>query len=467
MRLPSMAKAEDLPLQQVVDSARPRSTICAWICGFLLLIALLQLALWPAVIAAKGGLGPYVRITTDYLPTLMGAQIIRDGNGQHLYDRETQREALRRIVAPYLTPSGSAMNIYNHPPAEALLAAALFDLPAEVLFWIWTALAMLAFGLSLWILAMASPLRRPILWLGVAAACSYHPVHLSWWLGQNTAFVLLGLSCLYAGLHRRQHWLAAFGLALLILKPQLLPAIGLVLLLERHWRTIVSAIAMLVGLSSAAMPILGMMWPLHYARFLLIDSNQGDVVSEKPMIMHNWRGFAVNLFDRHESPFVAPTFIALSVASLGLLLFAWWFARRSVWTLQQAQGDERRDLLFALTCISALLISVHLNPHDLALLIVPMWIVGGYLTTARWPIPLARLWNGIIWVCYSLPFLTYYIAATDRVPVITSVALMAFATVVLTWQISKLADAQGARSESFGLSTERGGQLVPGVRPKL
>ena len=463
MRLRIAAQGKRLRFQRSQDIARSRGAYYASICGLLCIVALLQLALWPAVIAAKGGLGPYVRITTDFLPTLMGGQIIRDGRGDHLYDREAQREALRQLVSPYLTTHGDTMNIYNHPPAEALLAALLSNLPAEVIFWIWTALAMLAFGASLSILAWASPLPRPILWIAVLASASYHPVHLSWWLGQNTTFVLLGVCCLYAGRRRRHDGLAAIGLALLILKPQLLPAVGILLLLERRWRMIAIATAILSGLTVTAIPILGVAWPVRYARYLLIDSNQGQVVAEKPMVMHNWRGFAVNLLDHRAPTLVTLTFVVLSIFSLGLLLFAWWSTRQTPAAYQNTTRSERDDLLFALSCVSTLLISVHLNPHDLTLLIVPAWIVSGYLVAKRWAVVIVRIWTAIIWIGYALPFPTYYTTATEVLPVVSSVSLMALVTVLLAWQAIKPSVNTDSSNEA-AIPNEDRGQLTIGIR---
>ncbi len=104
-------------------------------------------------ILSAGGSSAYARGATDFLPTLTAARILRDGQGPLLYDFETQRLAQARVLAPDFVP-GTFVNIYNHPPIEALLAAPLTQLPG-VAFWLWTWGSLLAFAAALWLLGKA------------------------------------------------------------------------------------------------------------------------------------------------------------------------------------------------------------------------------------------------------------------------------------------------------------------------
>src|SRR5207248_11512954 len=83
------------------------------------------------------------------------------------------------------------------------------------------------------------------------------PLHLALWLGQDSLLVLAGLCGGYAALKRRREGWAGAALVLVSLKPQLLPAVLLLLALQRHWKALAVFAASLAGLSAAAMPVLG------------------------------------------------------------------------------------------------------------------------------------------------------------------------------------------------------------------
>jgi len=201
----------------------------------------------------------------------------------------------------------------------------------------------------------------------IATACAYYPVHLSLWLGQNTTFVLLGCCGVYAGLRSRRDGLLGGMLLLVALKPQLLPLVVGLLVLERRWKALTIAGGALATIVIAVTPILGLAWPLHYLRFVLVDSNRGAAVAEKPMYMVTWRGVAVNLFGESAPSLVTPLFIALAVLTLGGFLWVWWRVQR--------RGGAGAQTVWALALVVTILISPHLNPHDLSILIAPAWLI--------------------------------------------------------------------------------------------
>jgi hypothetical protein len=391
------------------------------------------LLLWGKTVQDNRGPEGYVRVT-DFISTLTGALIIREGEGQHLYELETQRAAQNRVRAPL--PPAAAILPYNHLPFEALAVAPLMDLPYPIIFGLWTLLAGLAIGLSLGSLDGALPVSRPVGWVMSLAACSYLPLIRALILGQNSPLVLLGLCATYAALKRGQQGLGGVTLLLVALKPQVLPVVLLLLLLLRQWRALLIFIALILGLSVAAMLVLGPQWPLQYAQLLLGVAGWSDTAAINPAIMHNWRGFVENLLGATAPNLVTPLFVLLSVVSIGLI----------VWSALRAGSADRQplqksyqpgwDLLWALAGIVAVLTSLHLNPHDLTLLIFPAWIIGAYATSGLWDTRLPSLWLVILWVGYVLAPLTLYVE-NPAVPVIPSVILMAFSTCLLAWQVAK------------------------------
>jgi hypothetical protein len=416
------------------------------------------LLLWAQNVQQTGGPEGYVRGNTqrgpvDFVSTLTGALIIRDGNAQQLYNLDVQRDAQNRIFQGY-RPTLSTAEIlpYNHLPFEALLVAPFMNLPYPIVFAIWTLLCGIAVGMSLGLMDGALPVARPVGWVLSMAACSYLPLIRGLMLGQNSALVLLGLCALYVSLKRGQDGWAGAALLLVSLKPQILPAVLLLLVLQRHWKALVIFVGLLATLSIAVMPLMGIAWPFDYLKLLIGVAGWSGIGAIDPAIMHNWRGLLTNLLGDSTPGLITPLFIALSLASLGLVVWAWLGSLPKPSSEYEYEDEDpeilhgylpRRDLLWALTGIVAMLTSLHLNPHDLTLLVFPAWIIGAYATSGLWSKNLSRLWTVILTVGYLLAPLTLI---NPRLSVVPSVLLMAVAASLLVWQLagSRLESGQAA-----------------------
>jgi hypothetical protein len=412
------------------------------------------LLLWAQNVQDTGGPEGYIRGSVqrgpvDFISTLTGALVIREGNAGQLYNLDVQRDAQNQIFQGY-RPSLSTAEIlpYNHLPFEALLVAPFMNLPYPIVFALWTLLCGIAIGMSLGLMDGALPVARPVGWVLSMAACSYLPLIRGLMLGQNSALVLLGLCALYVSLKRGQDGWAGAALLLVALKPQILPAVLLLLVLQRHWRALGIFVGILAALSIVLMPLLGIGWPFDYAGLLVGVAGWGSTGAIDPAIMHNWRGLLTNLFGDGAPGLVTPLFVILSLASVGLMVWAWFRSRPKPMTEYEYDEDgtqleqgyvPERDLLWALTGIVAVLTSLHLNPHDLTLLVFPAWIIGAYATSGFWSKGLSRLWLALLTFGYILAPLTL---TSPRASVIPSVLLMAVAASLLTWQLA------GMRSES-------------------
>ncbi|HUP26962.1 MAG TPA: glycosyltransferase family 87 protein [Chloroflexia bacterium] len=399
------------------------------------------LLLWARTVQTHGGPDNYVRIT-DFISVLTGATIIRDGNGSLLYDLQTQRDAQFRVRGP-LAAEGDKLLPYNHVPFEALAVAPFADLPYPVIFAIWTMLAGLSIGMSLGMMDGALPGARPLGWVMSMAACSYLPLIRGLMLGQNSPLVLFGLCATYVALKRGQPGWAGVALLLVALKPQILPVVLLLMLLQRRWRALGVFIGLMLGLTVAAMAILGPGWPLQYANLLLGVAGWSDTAAIDPAIMHNWRGFATSLFGP-DSPLVTPVYTLLSLLSVGLIVLAWRKSdvhhNKSEHPTELHSPPDNSDLLWALGGIVAVLVSLHLNPHDLTLLIFPGWILGTYAASGIAGRSLSRLWLVILWAGYAilpLAFIAQGASDNTSIVVVPSVLLMAGAALLLTTQIAR------------------------------
>ena len=375
----------------------------------------------------------------DFVSTLTGARIIADGNGQNLYNLDVQREAQNAVRAPYFQLDSGTILPYNHIPFEALLVTPLMQvgLPYTAIFTIWDLLMLAALALALGAMQRVLPVQGAALLVMLLAAISYQPLSRSFILGQNSPVVLLGICLVYASARRKLDVWAGLALLLVALKPQVLPVVGLVLLLQGRWRALLTFGAALAVLCVAVMPVLGVGWPLQYAQLLVGVAGWQDTGAIDPGIMHNWRGFATNLFGGWAPGLVTPLFLLLSLLSVGLIVWLWLRTRNAQTTSQRDPAQlVQVDLLWAVAGIMAVLTSLHLNPHDLTLLIFPAWIIGAYALNGAFA-GTSRTLLALLWAGYFLIPLTFFL---DEMPgvkpcgVVLSVLLMAGAALLLVRQ---------------------------------
>lgn len=374
---------------------------------------------------------------SDFLSNLTGALVIHEGNGQHLYDLGVQHIAQNKVLFPYFVLGSNEILPYNHLPFEALLTTPLVGLPAATIFGIWDLFTLVMLGLSLWVMQRALPVPRGAIFLVGLALVSYSPLIRSFVLGQNTPLVLLGLCLTYAAAKRKLDTATGAALLLVALKPQLLPIVGLALLLQGRWKALAAFVGMLAALCVAVMPILGPTWPLDYVKLLVgVASWQGSGGAIDPGIMHNWRGFATNLLGGLAPGLVTPLYLLLTLASAVFVAWLWLRARGSGGNPATGQAEPSHrtyDLLWAVTGIVAVLTSLHLNPHDLSLLIFPAWIVSAYALSGGWSRQVALFWLAFMWFGYAMYTVTMPMA--DRIgnwaSTIPSVLLMSAAAVLL------------------------------------
>ena len=403
------------------------------------IVLLANIVLWLSTVQGMGGPEVLVR-RADFVSGLTGATLIHDGNGQRLYDLQTQHNAQAEIFKPYLILGPDDLLPYNHLPFEALAISPLIGLAYPFILLVWSLVMAVALGLALWVLSKALPIAGQAGLIAVLAACSFQPVIRSFTLGQNSPLVLLGLCSLFAYSRKGNEVWAGASLLLVALKPQILPVVLLFLLLQGRWKTVGAFVAFLAALCIVIMPLLGPTWPVDYAKLLLGVANWGNVAAIDPAIMHNWRGFATNLFSGWAPALATPLFALLSLASVGLLVYVWFrIPRHDSSAIASTANQEFFDLMWALVVIIALLTSLHLNPHDLTLLILPGWIIVAYVVSGRWDPSLSHLWLWILWLEYALVPLTFFLVPVSNpaLQTIPDILLMASAALLLTFQLTR------------------------------
>jgi hypothetical protein len=329
-------------------------------------------------------------VQSDFVSTITAARMISAGNGAHLYELPAQLAVQKTIRTPYMGDEGDQLLPYIHTPFEALVLAPVAGLTPWALYFLWAALLILALYWSLRLLRGALPLsiaRHAGLAL-VLASISYGPVFRSFELGQNSLLILAGMCGVYAAARRRNDALAGVYLILVALKPQALPLVLLALLVAGRWRAVAWYAGLFAIVCVAAMPVLGVGWPLQYANILIATAGWSDANGVHPGLMHNWRGFTTDLVGWIAPGLVTPLYMLLTAGTVLLVAWVWWRIRRAgvpgVEGKTQDTGSwQAFDMGWALVGLAVVLISPHLNPHDLAFLIFPAWVIGAYAVNGR------------------------------------------------------------------------------------
>jgi hypothetical protein len=303
----------------------------------------------------------------DFPDFYCAARMLAEGHGHQLYDAEVQRQYQARYA-------GRVGTLYIHPPFEAALYLSVTWLPLRRAYLLW-------FFLNLAFLTMAA--RRitketllPWDWrIWLAASLTFVPVLLCLQQGQDSLLLLLLLILGFTALRRERAFAAGCWLALGLFKFQLALPLVLVLVLTRRGK---SRGEFAKGFSLVAVALAGISgaisgWSVFtvYPNFLLHLQSQ-PFAGILPQAMANFRGLASLLFPRNQSVLTIAAVFTLSAAALIKTLTAWKHAHPASHVRSAPSTPRQFDLAFANTVLFALLVSYHLNPHDLGLLLLPI-----------------------------------------------------------------------------------------------
>lgn len=203
-----------------------------WTVGAAVFFVMLEIA-YLTIAGLPPTLRPWVDAThfvlgRDFLNTWMGARSVFDGAPAAWFDVHTYNAALRQLLG-----TAYPEHYWSYPPHVLL-----FIWPFGLIPYLPAYIAWCALGIAIYLLACSGAIRRDrLLFLAAApgvAVCIF--------FGQNgfyTAALLIGgLLCL-----DRRPALAGILFGILTIKPQLGLLLPVVLLLERRWLTIASALA--------------------------------------------------------------------------------------------------------------------------------------------------------------------------------------------------------------------------------
>jgi hypothetical protein len=301
---------------------------------------------------------------TDFPDFYSASRLLIAGHGHELYDVQVQRQFQSRYV-------GRVGTLYIHPPFEALFYLAVAWLPLNSAYALWTVLN-LAF-LTFIARKLASEVWPAWDWrLLLMASLTFVPVLLNFLQGQDSVLLLLFVTLAFTALRCNRAFAAGCWLGLGLFKFNLVLPLALVLALQKGRNGFLRGFA-LMALALAALSAAISGWAVFaaYPRFLLHLEEQ-PFAGIFPQAMANFRGLSYILFHNDGSRFAIFTMAALSASALLIVLIGWQDRTLASYPNCPPKNQVAFDIALGNTILFALLVSYHLNPHDLSLLLLPI-----------------------------------------------------------------------------------------------
>ncbi|NQU31564.1 MAG: DUF2029 domain-containing protein [Anaerolineae bacterium] len=319
-------------------------------------LLLVYIILWAEMIAS-----PSERTGTDFIAFYSAGRIAQERGSSKVYDIDLQQEVQENLLGFSIIDNQPLL--YNHLPFLIPLLKLIMQESYTLSFSIWLLIQITIYGVSFYILAQLFPENWTQNNRGkiITSGALFFPVFVSLLLGQDTAFLFLGISLFFYGILRQKDFLAGGGLALTLVRPHLTLALALPVMIKNK-----KAFSYFVGLGAAlallSFGILGIEGTQDFIRILTI-SGEGTWYGMKEASMINLIGLMSRTFS-----FLGPSLIqtigwVLYFISIVILFFFWTFTAKET------------SSLLGLSVIFSLFFAPHLHYHDLSLLFFPLMLI--------------------------------------------------------------------------------------------
>ena len=370
----------------------------------LMAAAILMQLMWYGTLVGQMLFRPDLYKPTDFSIFYTAGRIADTGRYDLIYDIETQRATRQDFLGVPLETT--KILPFNHPPLFVPLLQIITDDNYMASYWRW-ALVIAIFLVAAMIVFM-SLLRKEKMeaghrWLLILACVLFYPLFVSFFRGQDSVIVLLGVMLWMYGLVTGRDLLSGAGLALAVLRPQIALMLAIPFLFRRRkvWWWF-CGFASLLALYS----LLLVGWNGVRDFFILIGiSAQGEGFEMYQQAMLNFTGLALRFFPQVNLNIIHAVAWGLFCASLAGLSI-WWKISPEI---------RLRQIVIAVTL--SVFVAPHLHYHDLTLLLVPCLGVGlaalrankltiedvaGLLTLVSFSLMISVFWTPILNI---LPYL--------------------------------------------------------------
>jgi hypothetical protein len=255
----------------------------------------------------------------DWVSFYTAATIVHSGDGAHLFDAATQAATQEAIFSRDLAENGY--------PLAAFFACAVSPLAALSFvqsYWVWFAVNLCALaGLALVarsILRDAGPAVRNAL---LAGALFSTPMVYALVLGQVDVFVLLSMLGAWSMMKREQPVAAGCLLAIAAVKPHLVAALVLMLIVKREWRALGGFAAVAVPLFAFPVIALGPGIVADQARLVLAYPGSSTDHQVAAAMMVNVRGAIVSVVPGAQPWLWLPPLALIGGVAIALAVRVW------------------------------------------------------------------------------------------------------------------------------------------------
>lgn len=303
----------------------------------------------------------------DFLVFYTGARILHVGERHELYNLNVQAH-FQQSIYPRDHPLP-----YNHPAYELLLFLPLAGWTFSTQYYAWLSINVL---ILIWMaIALSKAFDHSLLkrWVFIfSAALAFPPIVICLVQGQDTLLLLLIYSLTYGAMKQRRDFMAGLLLSLGLFKFHLVLPFLIPMLARRHWKFIQGFIVGAVALAAISIMITGFDGFLEHAALLRLLNRRPEIAYTALALMANLRGLLTILVHGKVAADVAV--VLLSAISIGIA------ARMMV---PPSVRDHRFDIGFAVTVTSVILVSYHLNVHDLSLAVLPILVGANVLNGTK------------------------------------------------------------------------------------
>lgn len=357
-------------------------------------------------------------VAADFTSFYTGYYMVRVGEGENLYDAAIQSKYQQEFMAGRTFEGG--VLLFPNPPYVAILLSPISLLPLNIAFYLWSLIQM---SLLIWMLFSFNrlfshwdKLERVILLIAILA---FWPLTNTFMLGQFSLLLLIGLLQMYIAMKNSTLTQAGFWLSLLTIKPHTLLIPGMMTLNRRYWRVAVIILVIGISLFIGSWLIIGSQPWIQYIQSLKTLSSYFGEYGVHPNTEYTIRGVLSNLLGGSQADFI--NIISILVLLVGMI-YVWFLWRKGI-----SQNSPRFMLYFAFTVLLSVFLSLHLNPHDSLLLVLPAALFYDYLRGLNLP---RRVYSILLLVSPPVfliaAFNNYNLFGIFRPPVIVILILLAW-----------------------------------------
>ena len=310
----------------------------------------------------------------DFFSFYSGAEIYVQRGPSAVYDIVVQKQYELAITHQ---PADTFIVLpYFHPPYYTLLIAPLANLNYRNAYYAMTALnIVLAVALIVILVRGSERVHGRAAIVGAALVAGFLPLFVTVLQGQSDLVVLVPLAAAYtAWARRRLGWAGVFS-ALALSKPQLLLLIPVLFVARRAWRALAGFASGVLGLAVISVLGFGPGPVVDYVRAVGSWAIGGSLPTQGQIVYTDTAVYSL----RHILELLPGGGKVVAFVVLVVLL--------ALVAVSLSWRPDKPRLDFALAVAASLVLSPHQNVHDLALLVIPGFVLADLALAGqlRWP----------------------------------------------------------------------------------